>query len=418
MTTQQPDQTWDEGVDLRAAIDALFRHRWLIMALVILAIGAAGVLSYMVMPPTYEPSVVVTLPAAGGTDGLGLPPSGYKEFAASNRVIAAVQQKLGTHQTPSELAGQYDVQLDEASGLLTVTASAETADATLQLASLWVGAFSEQTLAVLRAQLARQKAVAEQAAESLLSDVTKAEDVLAAFDQKTPISLEEARLSDLEKSLVSSEGRLRELTFVSLPIDEARLAFFQNALDKESQTLGSSQGGVVLPKEGSNAGVTSQDVTILNPVYLQFSQDLAVTRTSLATGQREEEIMEERISSLQREVDGLREEVIQDKTERQRLDLRINEARAVYNSARLELDRLLDAELHLPELSSLEVVNEPVRPEAPSGPRKVIIMAIAGVAAALSGVVIAILLEWYRGEGETEASRRRMGTPAPSPSDR
>ncbi len=92
MTTQQPDQTWDEGVDLRAAIDALFRRRWLILALVILAIGVAGVLSYMVLPPTYKSSVVVTLPAAGGTDRLGLTPSEYKEFAASNPVLAVAQQ--------------------------------------------------------------------------------------------------------------------------------------------------------------------------------------------------------------------------------------------------------------------------------------------------------------------------------------
>jgi len=417
VTTQQNSHTWDDGIDLREYIGVIFRRKWLILVLAVLAIAVAGILSYMVLPPTYESSLVVSLPAADGGDGFGMNPQAYEEFAASPSVEAAVEQSLGSQPNPGRFAARYDTQLDQNARLLTVRTSARTAQEALLAATLWTDAFYGEVLAAFQEQITREKVVAQRAVEDLLVEVTKAEDVRATFDKENPISLMETRLSSMESELVDDERRFRELTLFSIPTDEARLAFLEDFLSIEPETLSGSLTGVVAPEQSSGAGVTSSDITILNPVYLQLSQDLAATRTRLVTSQKEAETLEDRISSLQDEADRLRNTVVTAKAERNRLDRNQKEIEALYEPARSELDRLLAIEPRLPELARPRVVSKPTLPAAAVAPRKGLNMALSGVVAILLGVVIAFFLEWYRGEQPAAVVTRQEAVTSSSPSD-
>ena len=95
------------------------------------------------------------------------------------------------------------------------------------------------------------------------------------------------RLALLEKELVGSESRLRQLTWSSIPLGEARLVSLQDALDGEAQELS------VLPtSEGTPQGIPSNGdprdkSTMLNPAFRQLRQKLLETRVSWKTDQRE-----------------------------------------------------------------------------------------------------------------------------------
>ena len=417
MSIQQPSQAWDDGVDLRRYIGVLDHHKWLILALIAMAVAVAGIISYVVLPPTYQSPVIASFPAADGTDGLGMNPKGYEEFAVSLPVIAAAQQKLGSGLTPNQVRAYYDVVSDPSSRLLTVTASAQVADEAQRRASAWVDAFYEQTLAFLREEVASQKAVAEQAVQGLQAALSKAEDALDDFNQETPVSLMEARLSTMEIELVTGESRLRELTLTSIPTDEARLTFLQSGLSEEPEILSGSLEGVTLPEQNAGAGVTSSNVTILNPVYLALSQDLASTRIRHATSQKEAEILDGNLLSMQSQVDRLRNETVALKTERGRLDRSTKEAKARYSPARSELNRLLEIERRLPELARADIVSAPVLPQSPVAPRKVLNVALAGILSLLLGVIIAFALEWYRGAPAAMVSDHREAATAGSTAD-
>ena len=152
-----------------------------------------------------------------------------------------------------------------------------------------------------------QVAVVEEALDELLVGLTDSEDALTDFDRVSPLSLFEpqlvtigddvvtlgSRLAAIENDLVAREQRLRELTLFSIPTDETRQEILEAALESEPPTLGDQSGVVVLPGENdSGAGVTSSEVTILNPVYLQLSEQLVLTRIRVGTNHREAEILQ------------------------------------------------------------------------------------------------------------------------------
>ncbi len=45
MTTPQPRSEWDDSIDLRKWVDALIRYKFLILGIVVAAVGSAAVLS-------------------------------------------------------------------------------------------------------------------------------------------------------------------------------------------------------------------------------------------------------------------------------------------------------------------------------------------------------------------------------------
>jgi len=404
VANQQPMQVLDDGIDPRAYVDVLIRRGWLILALIALAVATAGILSYVVLPPTYESSLVVSLPAADGSNELGMPPQAYEEFAASDPVLAATRKKLELQVNPGQSGAHYDIRLGPNTHLLTIATSAETAKEAWLSATLWVDAFYEETLATLQTQLTGKKATAEQAVTKLLADVTESEDTLATFDRENPLSLRQAQLLSMETELVDVQRSLRDLALSSIPTDEARLVSLENALAAEPEILNGSIGSVTLPEENPGAGVTSSDITMLNPVYLQLSQDLAATRTRLATSQKKANTLEGRITSLQDEADSLRNTFVTLQSSHERLSRNRSEVVVLYNPARSELDTFLALEPRLPELARPLVVSEPTLPQTPVAPRKVLNMVLSGVVAAIVGVLVAFFLEWYRDGRVTGAS--------------
>ena len=395
MTTQQPIETVDDGIDLRSFIDTVIQFKWLIVGLTAAAVTFVGFFSFA-QSPSYESSVIVALPDAVGEAGLGLTPPAYEEFALSASVLDTVRQNLGLDPNPGQLPGRYDGQLRQDAGLLVVTASAERAEESFRLASAWVDAFHEQTLALLVQQLAAQRAGVEQASGELLGELATAQEALDAVDRKASLSLLGSRLSSAQQELVGGEGRLQRLTTNLIPVDEARLIFLEDSLASEPRTLGEVEGNVTLPVGSTGAGVTTSDVTILNPVYLQLNQDLMGTRTRLVTNRVEADILRQGIPSTQAALDQLTGENVAARTERQRLSRKVQEVSAVYASARTELDQLTALARRLPQLARAEIVSEPRLPATPVAQRTALKMTVAGVGGFVLALVVAFFLQSYR----------------------
>ena len=193
MTTQQPVDTFDGELDLRSYLDVLIRYKWLVIGMTAAVVALGALVSFM-QAPSYESSVVVALPAAQGEAGLGLNPSGYEEFAISEAVVKNARKSLGWNLNDRSRSGEYNVLLREEGmegqdALLVVTASANTPVDSLSLAQEWVYAFDNEVLALLEGQLARQQAASELASARLTGELADGENLLAAMDQQTSLSL-------------------------------------------------------------------------------------------------------------------------------------------------------------------------------------------------------------------------------------
>ena len=416
MSTQPPVETWDEGVDLRSYINVVIRYRWLVAGMVATVVAVTGFVSYAMLDSTYESTVIVTLPAASGENGLGLVPQGYEEFAISEPVLLTVRRILNIDDNPGVLPGDYEAQLIQGEGarLMSVTASAKTPDDALLLADVWVDAFGQRSRQLLVNQLSRKNEAATESLDALLVDLIAVEDAVAAMDQETPLSLQEARIESLESELVSGEERLREINVHLIPTDEALISFLEASLAVTPQFLGGVPEGVAQP--GDSSGATSAGVIILNPLFLSLSQDLTAARSRLVANRLAAENLVQRIPALELELKQLVRESVAAREERQRLVRQEEETRTLYEAVRENVDAILATETRLPELSRSEIAREAELPREAVAPRRVFNIILAGVLAALVGMLIAFFLEWYR---NTPAAGRESGRrePASGPGD-
>ena len=392
-----PVQAWEDEIDLRQLIESIWRRRWFIASLVIAAVAAAGVLSYFVLPPRYESSITVDLLVPQATE-LGLNPAVFEALATSNRVLEAMVQLGFLDMTPDRVRGSIAVSLSKDSRLLTVTTRAQSASQAQQLAVLWYEAFRQEAGAYAQERVAQRLDVAEAELAARESMYSAARDALNAFDSTVMLPVMEARLESLQAELVEAEERLRTLTQSTIPADEARLQAIQLALAEQPQVLGGSH--VMVVPVDSGAGVTTSDVTMLNPVYLQLSQDLASTQTRLVTNRRSAELLATVVAELPAQIEALRARLIAYREERARLEREVNALKPMVDEARAQRDTLLALQ-RAADAAVPAVVSDPALPSAPVAPRKLLNMALAGFLAAFVGVFGALVMDfWATGKGE------------------
>lgn len=394
-----PVQAWEDEIDLRQLIESIWRRRWFIASLVIAAVAATGVLSYFVLPPRYESSITVDLLVPQATE-LGLNPAVFEALATSNRVLEAMVQLGFLDMTPDRVRGSIAVSLSKDSRLLTVTTRAQSASQAQQLAVLWYEAFRQEAGAYAQERVAQRLDVAEAELAARESMYSAARDALNAFDSTVMLPVMEARLESLQAELVEAEERLRTLTQSTIPADEARLQAIQLALAEQPQVLGASSHVMVVPAVDSGAGVTTSDVTMLNPVYLQLSQDLASTQARLVTNRRSAELLATVVAELPAQIEALQASLIAYREERARLEREVNALKPMVDEARAQRDTLLALQ-RAADAAVPAVVSDPALPSAPVAPRKLLNMALAGFLAAFVGVFGALVMDfWATGKGE------------------
>lgn len=272
-----------EEIDLWELFMVLIKRFKLIAALFLVAVITAVIFNFFIFSPVYESSLVLALPSGGR---VGTNADGYLELAQSPATFRRIKDTLGFAENVEILRQHFKVELQRKvengrtiSEFIKVAASAGVPELTVEYCNAWLEAFDREVLLFMEEKLTREKSLAAQVLKQRTEELAQAEEELGAFDRNNPISLKENELRVLENELVQGEQTLRELQ-MTIPTDEARLKFLEETLAKEKETLTGNVGGTVYP-DSSAAGVTSANVTILNPVYLNISQDLATTRARL-----------------------------------------------------------------------------------------------------------------------------------------
>lgn len=392
-----------EEIDLWELFMVLIKRFKLIAALFLVAVITAVIFNFFIFSPVYESSLVLALPSGGR---VGTNADGYLELAQSPATFRRIKDTLGFAENVESLRQHFNVELQrrvENEEFIKVAASAGVPELTVEYCNTWLEAFDQEVLLFMEEKLTREKSLAAQVLKQRTEELAQAEEELGAFDRNNPISLKENELRVLENELVQGEQTLRELQ-MAIPTDEARLKFLEETLAKEKETLTGNVGGTVYP-DSSAAGVTSANVTILNPVYLNISQDLATTRARLVANQEKAKLLVKKNEDIQKKIEEIRERIVSWKLERERLVRNETEAKRLYNEARGEYEAYLQTESNLLSLAKSRVVVEPALPQRPVGPRKLFNTALAGILGLFAGVMTAFFVEWVT----QEKKRRQFG---------
>ena len=323
-----------EEIDLWELFMVLIKRFKLIAALFLVAVITAVIFNFFIFSPVYESSLVLALPSGGR---VGTNADGYLELAQSPATFRRIKDTLGFAENVEILRQHFKVELQrrvENEEFIKVAASAGVPELTVEYCNTWLEAFDQEVLLFMEEKLTREKSLAAQVLKQRTEELAQAEEELGAFDRNNPISLKENELRVLENELVQGEQTLRELQ-MAIPTDEARLKFLEETLAKEKETLTGNVGGTVYP-DSSAAGVTSANVTILNPVYLNISQDLAATRARLVANQEKAKLLVKKNEDIQKKIEETREKIVSWKLERERLLRNETEAKRLYNEARGE----------------------------------------------------------------------------------
>jgi capsular exopolysaccharide synthesis family protein len=142
----QPQNASSRGSDPREFFRLLLRHKWVLLACVILIPGGTYLVSTR-LPKTYEASSVLQLQAVGQVSGVGDLSGGSGDTTASDQVAALIetngvadQAARVIHEPVGSLRGVAQAKADQDTGFITITASASTAKRAAKLANAFAEA--------------------------------------------------------------------------------------------------------------------------------------------------------------------------------------------------------------------------------------------------------------------------------------
>src|SRR5690606_31379682 len=342
-------------------------RQWKVIAAVVAAVvSAVAVMNAFFIPPTYESSAVVQFRTDNAAVGLDF--RAFQALSASPSVMMQVSRLSGVDWSVGQVSDRFGFKEQNNAPILTVTAKAQDPQTAVRLVQAWIEAVRAETIRRMQNRLADQKGVVDANYQAAMDQIATAEEALARFDQEFPISLMEVQLERDIAKLVADERLLETLKNTTIPANEAKMAALEEALDEENVTL---DGGVLV--QPSTTGEIQ--VPLLNPTYLELRQQLVALESTLATDRRRVELFEQELPSLRARVDEERANLIDAKLQRERLVRDLEEARALFEAARLERDEIIALERQLPTRSRVEVISEPMLPDSPVAPRKMLNLA-------------------------------------------
>lgn len=386
---------WDDEIDLRQLIETLLHRKWMIAGVIAVAVAIAAVYSFFMLPPRYEASIVVAVPDAAASERLGMSTKAYEAFALNTKVLGTMISKGNLNLESPAVEKRLKLNLDAGSRLLTVTVHAQTAAEAEQLARLWQQSFQSELLAHVQNLFGIRLQHAQGKVAGADATARTATARLDDFERSHSIGLKEARLARWEEELISTEARLQQLTEQSIPTDMARVSFLEDVLTTVQPTLERGNAAVVVSDTKSGAGVTSSDVTILNPIYLELNQDLTMTRTRLMANEQAAALLQVRFEELPVQLDALRAEVVALRTERSRLHNEAVAADRLHDDMRRNFQQLSMTYGDLEQLAAIAVIAEPMQPSSPVAPRKMLNIALAAFLGAFVGVGAAFFQQFW-----------------------
>ncbi|NLG68737.1 MAG: hypothetical protein GX496_04090, partial [Firmicutes bacterium] len=405
-------------------LEVLWRGRYAIVAVTLMAALAAFAVSRLLLSPVYEASVLLVVesqspPATSQVAELAaaarlvpLDVRGYQEIVESDAFQGVVAQRA------KELFGRgngYAVRsrVVAQTSLLELTAEAPRADEAARMANEAALLLLQEADRLNRSRLERANALLASQIGQAKEDLDKALQQLVAFTREGPSPDErrseltgkmtlladyQKRLAELDVILTTERTKLRELR--AQIADEPPRLTLQKALSPEAAVLNDAlrQLGV-----SSGSRVMSLQDEQINPVYVDLRTQLAAQEVAVAGLEAEQQYVQSNIDRLSQEVQRLTSELVTLEARQQEVTLQVETARRTYETAVTQYEAqkaFLDARFGE---SALTLVRDAPVPQSPSRPRTALNMAVAGLLGLMVSVFGLFVAEMWRQPAQVKA---------------
>lgn len=421
----------DDEIDLREVFRSLWRARWRILSVAVLAALGAAFLSSFVLPQTYEARAVLMVTSSQvqtvDPDNPSLRVGGDLNVVAvlkpemSAEALAALARSVAVATEVAHRAGvsvrwlekRMHASVLRGTNLVELRVRAFDPKTAKEIAVVWSHVLLERSRQAFATQ-------AEEAYRSFAGRLREAQaavergDVeLKEFQSRSRIGELQARLAKLTDQLATYEVRANDLD-VALVRAEAEFEQLKEEVRRQppklvlERALATDPFMLQVAAESNRAGVRETAGLTLrveeqNPVYNSVRDRSHVASVAVTSLRAEKARVEFQIRRLREEIAGLRSQLAQEQLEETRLRRRVDATRRVYDAL---LQRREEARIAaLSGLGSVELVAPAVARERPVSPHPALNTALAGTLGFLVAVFWVLVRDQWAASAEPSAVR-------------
>jgi uncharacterized protein involved in exopolysaccharide biosynthesis len=395
-------------VSLKDYIDVVRKEKAVIISVFLVAVVAAGIFSIM-QPREYETKTTLLITprfteelgekTTEGTPsvmpGFFLSTDTYEKLAVTNDILVGIIKELDLKGNAEELTveglrrrmtprvemaerGRSPIPLP----LLTMTVKGSRPEELRDIADAWGRLFIEKNAELLSTRTAQSYEFISERFEEVNRDLKEKEDEKRRYMEENPLEALNTELKVLKDTYNRQLSMLQEK---KRQLDErkARLASLEKEIGGKSTT------------SKLDEGVLTQ-IALENKVYLTIEDYLVDVRVSVETLEEEVVYLDGETKKLKEGIEDREKRVNEINMNLTRLDREISTLESTYDflSEKLQEARIAKEE----QLQSIRVVESPVVPQVPSGPSKMLNIAIAGLLGLFVGVFAAFFKNYMESE--------------------
>ncbi|NLT41503.1 MAG: hypothetical protein GXX93_02405 [Anaerolineae bacterium] len=407
-----PAYYYEDEIDLHDYVNVLVKYWWIVIGLPVVAVALAAIVGFVMMKPTYEATslVAITRPRyvvqfteqfeTVPLDQRQVPLKAYPSLATSSDLLTELLP-LVADQLPEgardlrQLQGMVSARSGSDASLIELTVTAGDPEVAANIANVWALRFADKVEEVY-GQTAHEIEAFEEQLGSAAARRDAAEAALVEFQSRNNSAVLQAQIGDKQASLSSYLAARRSLERVNQDATalSQRLSRQPGGSDTsysdeitalliQMHSLVSADGlslQLQLPAVEAASGRSLADQIDLLDSLVAVLQDLSAELETMSAA------VEPELLALQAQLESVQNELNSLKDER---DI----ARELYQSISLKLD-----EARLSQSTNgreIQVAAQAIPPLSPSGPRKMMMIAVAGALGLMLGVFGAFVVNFF-----------------------
>jgi len=418
----------EEEINLRELIDVLLKGKWIIVGICIVAVLAAGLISFFVLPEKYEASATIMVnnmskEAEAVDDGslgqlLGslteypsMTLETYRDQIKNPALLQGVidELKLDPEQYTVHgfREGKVKAEAVEKTNLIRIKVTDQDPATAAAIANSLADNFVEfvnnnskerlgNSVQFLEEQIGEQEkemAAAVDEYKEFLAKPAGVEELQKEFNAKLTL------LTDFKNQLVQNEVKINKnnegLKQVQAAIAEIPQKLVTEKSLAEDPYLFQVAGEVSDKQIDQLSGISMKSEEI-NPVYIDLVKRKVTLQEELAYLKGEQVTLRQNVSSIGAELEQLQSELAEKKVLDQRLSSKVDMLRDNYEALVSKYQETkMSASAQIGE-ASIMLLSEATKPDIPVAPRKMLNVAVAGVLGLMLSVFFVFFREFWR----------------------
>lgn len=438
----KPQEPYEYEVDLRDYIEVIWREKWLILLIFLVAAGVAYGFS-KTEPSQYETeTTLLVTPRISeqlaqeedeGLVGSSLSVSVYRRSALAKDLLQKIIEELDLRSEEDELVnvgsleGKLEVEIEMDGGsdgsadtnmpLITMKVTGTDPENIEQIANKWADLFIEKNTELLSSEQAKSFEFISSRFQEVKEDLSSKEEEKIELKRELPLEVLKSELKVIQRSYEDFATQL-ERKKAQLEGKRARLSSLENSLEEETEFLNlersipegslwellreiksgketaqdeDAENDVDSLEDWEGFSVTDQEV---NEAYFNLLEEMRTVQADISSFQEEVNYLEKKTDEFAKEIKENQFQIDKAQQKIDQLDREINRLEDTYNtlSANLEEARIANEEKE----SSIRVMERAVTPGSPMGTNTKQNVAVAGVLGLFIGVLVAFFKNYMQ----------------------